>query len=212
MRSALATAALVALLSGCTDTATGQPNPGSGSSTLPTTPATSSSATSTTTSGVLPSDGAPKVEQPVNAGKFPDNPCLVLNAAQTRELNLPAQGAPFEDVFGHACRWRNADTGADAEIRWDTKEGRGLSGWYAANNAGRVKFFEPTQIEGLPAIRFGVTDGRSDGECSAEVGLSDSLSFQVNVQLSLANIGKADPCQAAERVASMMIQTIKAGG
>ena len=43
------------------------------------------------------------------------------------------------------------------------------------------------------------------------VGLSDELSFEVDLRLPEDNIGKEDPCEAAAEVAAMAVQTMKNG-
>ena len=41
-----------------------------------------------------PDDGVPQVDDPLDASKFEDDPCLALDATQSGDLDLGASGTP----------------------------------------------------------------------------------------------------------------------
>ncbi len=90
-------AVLAVLVTGCTTAVNGKANPGSGDS-------TTSSAETTTSSGSgsdeLPTDGAPKVDDPIDTTRFQDDPCSSLTAAQVQDLSLSTPGQPFDAPLG----------------------------------------------------------------------------------------------------------------
>jgi hypothetical protein len=164
------------------------------------------------TLGQLPSDGAPKVKNPLDASRFQSSPCQMLTAAQLQGLNLPAQGAPGAGPLGLACEWFNHDTGGYVHAQWADKNPNGLSGDYAAHKAGRFAYFiEYPDIEGFPGLASDLLDRRDKGACIVQVGITDQLEFQVGLQLSLRNVGQKDPCAVAVQAAGMMVTTMKAG-
>lgn len=184
--------AWAALATACTTTRQGQPQPNGTSETSATGTSIAAPPSSTSQStGQLPSDGAPKVKNPLDTGSFQQSPCQILTVAQTQELNLSAQGEPGEGPLGLACAWSNRDTGGRIRIQWAVKDGRGLSGDYAAHNAGRWAYFiEYPDIEGFPGVASDLFDDRAKGACAVSVGVSDQVIFQAELQLSLRNSGR----------------------
>jgi hypothetical protein len=211
----LALAALSGLVTGCSTASQGQPQPPQTGS-LPTTATNTSTATLPTSTvpsgGQLPSDGAPKVKNPLDASRYLQSPCNMLTSAQLQELNLPTEGEPGAGPLGLDCSWVNHASGGKVRIQWADKNPRGLSGDYAAHKAGRFAYFiEYPDIEGLPGVSADLFDDRSHGACSVAVGVTDQLEFLADVQLSLQNIGKKDACEVVVKAAEMMIKTMKGG-
>jgi hypothetical protein len=213
---ALAAMAICLTLTGCTTTSQGLPVPqthpasetGAGGTSTGSAPPSSSAS-----NGDLPSDGAPKVRNPLDTSRYQQNPCQMLMSEHLQQLNLPTQGKPGQGPLGLECDWLNQETGASAGIEWADKNPRGLSSTYAARKSGRYAYFiELGEIEGYPAVAADLSDARDTGTCVLTVGVSDQLIFLVSVQLSLRNIEKKDPCKdGAVAVAAMMLQTMKAG-
>ena len=211
-RVTLASAAaltVLTVLTGCSDSTSGQPTststPGSGTPT--------SSGTSTTATAELPTDGAPKVTDPLQSSKFQHEPCQALSTAQLTQLNVGPQGKTETNELGESCTWQNAESHAFVILQTTYKDGRGLSSTYKANDNRLYEFFNVVpQVSGFPAVTFDQTDGRKTGRCSLAVGVADNESFNIGVGLSFANAGKKDPCQAVQDVTAMMLETMKAGG
>ncbi|GAB1511867.1 DUF3558 domain-containing protein [Actinophytocola sp. KF-1] len=194
------------VLAGCTTTRQGDPNPA--------TTVVESTTDSVPSAGdeELPFAGAPEVDDPLETDRFQQDPCQALTADQTRRLNLPPSGEPVDRPLGEACQWRNPDTRADTEVHFLDGNTQGLSAEYQANDNGEFAYFtELPPIEGYPAVANDVVDDRDAGRCTVVVGVSDEVTFEVPVQLSDANVGKRDPCDAAVQVAGMALETMKAG-
>lgn len=206
---------LVALAAaGCSTSEQGQPRPGGGTSTTAesTTDASSPAPSpSGPASSDLPSDGAPKVEDPVEADRFAQDPCAVFTQAQATELGVGHPGKPRDSPLGTACTWRN-DGGGVIEFLWADKDPRGLSGPYKANKAGKYAYFEVLpDVAGLPAVAYDVVDTRAGGRCAVSVGLSDELMFSIVLTQSHSKVGSVEPCAVAADVAGKAVRTIKGG-
>lgn len=190
------------LVGGCTTMTEGQATPGS----------TASSAPSPTGPGEeeLPSHGAPKVVNALDVGRFEQDACLALTAEQAQELVLKYPGEPWNSSFGDACLWITPKGNGSVSIGFFSELSRGLSAVYEEHEKGQYDFFEPQdEIEGFPAVVYGVQDRRSDGICDVSVGVSDKLTFVTTVTLSMNNVGNKDACQESVKVAGMMLRTMK---
>jgi hypothetical protein len=197
-------AASVAVLTACTTTAEGNPIPDRVNS-------TEAPTSENPGNDELPSDGAPKVENPIDATHFEDNPCDALTPAQASGLNVQPDGQPADTDFGEGCIWRNPDTGGATGISFLSSVRRGLSIAYAEDDAGYYKYFKPIDdLEGFPAAIFDTGTDKPTSQCSITVGLADDLAFQTLTNLSRANIGKKDPCEAGVTATREMLKTIKA--
>lgn len=196
-------------VTGCTITSQGAATPAttSGSS------ITNSSSPPSGDEDDLPSHGAPKVEDPLDTTRYQGDPCSTLTASQAQdELNLPTQGKPEEIALGKGCEWFNPDTRGAVHIGLLTGNHRGLSAVYKANQEGKYPYFEELPaVEGYPAIASDIEDRRPRGICVVDVGVTDELILDVAVFLSQANVGHAEPCEMAAKVAGMAVKTMKAG-
>lgn len=195
---------LCLILTSCTELNAGKPTPGS---------TTSDTSTGSPSSGSdnLPSNGAPKVEHPLdNTQQFEQDPCSILSSTQAQDLGLPTKGKEEDGALGLDCLWFNPDTRGEVTIGFLSNVDNGLSGAYAANERGEYSVFEPLPpIDGYPAVALDIDDRRPRGICSLEVGVTDQLAFHVDLQLSQANVGTKDPCDTAALVAGKALQTIK---
>jgi hypothetical protein len=114
--------------------------------------------------------------------------------------------------LGNACEWNNPNGTGSATIHFSDKDPRGLSAVYQANEDGKYAYFDVLPpIEGYPAVASDVIDDRDGGRCIVAVGVSDEVTFEALITLSLENIGNKDPCQSAAMVAGMALQTMKKG-
>jgi hypothetical protein len=202
-------AAAVVLVAGCTTSTTGQATsvPGGGPDA-----STGSSTTTPENSDDLPTNGAPKVDDPLDTAKFQDDPCLTLTSDQSEgTFGLSPTGRPTSSELGEACEWTSAETQAEVEVTFLDKDPRGLSAEYAVNDEGRWVFFEPLTVEGYPAVARGLADRRPDGICTVVVGASDEIAYAVTVQQSEDRVGTVDPCEVAANVAAETVKTIQAG-
>lgn len=197
----IATLSLI-VVAGCTTTSEGTPLPGS--------TATSEAPSNEPSSDDLPSDGAPKVEKPLDAGRFEQNPCDALTPEDAQTLNLPPDGEQKGDSLGETCYWRNSQTRGALGLHFFSGDKRGLSSIYREAKRDDFKYFEPTEdIEGHPAVAYFPDAEKPTITCAVAVGLSDQLAVAAQVDLSDANIGHKDPCEAAAQVAGMAMKTMQ---
>jgi hypothetical protein len=206
-RTLLGACVVMTAASGCSDTQAG-------------TPTAASSATSTTGPGGpsgAPSasndHGAPRVANPLDATRFLPKPCEVLTATQLQALELPATGksdtdSPLAKAAGPACLWQNSDRPSTVGVALMSGNKNGLSDTYSVPERWANGYFEPTEVDGYPAVFNGPGESRSRGTCQITVGISDTLAFSAEEQGRL----KERSCDRAKQVASMVIQTIKSGG
>lgn len=196
-------------LTACTTAAAGNPTPDQTTSTQTGNP---SSPDETQPTDDLPSDGAPKVENPIDAGRFEQSPCDVLTAAQADELRIGPEGTRADTDIGNGCTWHNSKTGGDLAIGFLTNYDQGLSSLYRAHNLGDFEYFEPiANLEGFPAVAWDSDDKKPVSDCTISVGLTDNLSMQSTTGLSRDNVGEVDPCEVAAMATGKMLVTMRAG-
>lgn len=194
------------MVAGCTSVTAGNATPSTD------TPGSTPPETSESPSEGLPTDGAPKVDDPLDTSRFQEDPCLSLTSDQSKELNLGSSGSPAESELGEACEWRNETTRGRVRIAFFEKSSDGLSAEYRAEKDGKWAYFdELPPIDGLPAVARDITDDRKNGGCPVVVGVSDELTFEVDLQQSEANVGHRDPCEVATDVAEMAVETMRKG-
>lgn len=195
------TLAAVGVAVGCTTISSGDPKP-----------ADTSSAPEPTGAGGddLPTNGAPRVEKPLDVSEYEEDPCKVLTAQQAQDLNAPESERDEDEVFGPACRWRSSEVSGDSfSAVFFTEDGTGLSSVYRDNENGYLAYFaELPDIEGHPAVAYDTKDAAPTVICYANIGLSDQLAFSVRASLG-ESAGTVDPCQAAATVAGMMMKNMK---
>ncbi|MFL6119885.1 DUF3558 domain-containing protein [Actinophytocola sp.] len=200
----LLTVAVLAMATGCTTTSEGTPLPG------PSTEVAASSTKPPASGEGLPSDGAPKVENPLDVSHFEQHPCDTLTAEDARTLNIPATGEQTGDAIGETCFWRNSETRGSLAVSFFSGDGGGLSSLYReAKGVGWPYFKRIADIGNHPAVAYNINEKKPQITCTIAVGLSDRLAFTTRVALSDANIdNKKDPCEVAARVAGMLMSTM----
>jgi hypothetical protein len=168
--------------------------------------------TSGTDATELPYAGAPKVGDPLDTGRFEQDPCQALTSAQAGDLEVEWPGESREAPLGKACTWRGQnDRSALVEVAAQDKYPFGLSAVYQGEADGKWAFFEELDpVEGYPAVSYGQVDQRDTGGCRVEIGVSDEIAFDVVLQLSAKNVAKKEPCETAAMVAGKVLQTMKA--
>ncbi|GAA4537296.1 DUF3558 domain-containing protein [Amycolatopsis samaneae] len=197
-RNANALAAVLALAllsSSCSSTVEGHPTPAIGDSSVP--------------------DGknakAPAVPQPLNVTKYLADPCTSLTQAHYQRLGAKGPGERHDNADGNPdCAWRLGKLGdIQLDVTYFANVPEGLSRLYALKTSGYWEkgYFEPTSVDGYPAVYASIGDWRKDGDCQLNVGASDQLYFFVLVQARPGD----DSCTAVRNVASAVLDTIKKG-
>jgi hypothetical protein len=157
----------------------------------------------------------PKVNSPVDTSKFGgfiSQPCSAVSADQLQALNLPVQGtadttSDSAGAYGPSCIWLNQDTGSSADVSFLVADKKGLADIYLLKEQGRFPgYFQPTELDGYPAVFADLGDRRASGTCGLVVGLSDTFVFRAGVHDS--KLG-AKSCDRAKLVAAAVIKTVK---
>lgn len=197
-------------LASCTVTASGNPIPDQvNSSENPT--SGNSPSSEDPPDDELPSDGAPKVENPLDASHFEENPCDALTPDQANELNVSTTGTRADTSFGKGCLWRNEETGGATAIGFLSTVKRGLSETYRSYSKGEFEYFEPIEdLEGFPAVAWDTKSENPTNQCSVTVGVTDQLTLQTLTELSRENVGEKNPCEVGLLATSEMLTTMKA--
>ena len=165
----------------------------------------------TDASGEQDPDEAPRVEDPLDASSFLDQPCAVLSQQQVAEFSVTRPGEPtttgaVAENAGPLCTW-HADPGGSIGVGFLTGNKNGLSDTYRGRES--FEYFEPTTVDGYPAAYANDPDLRAEGDCTIMVGISDSLAFRASEQGKLDAEGS---CERARQVAAAALATLKKGG
>ena len=196
----IAVAVTTLLLSGCTEDE-GRPVAGS---TEPTDPAMSTPAQQPSSS----SPEAPKVNNPItNLEQFKQSPCDMVTDQQAKSLGFNP-GEPSEDAtYGPACDWYDDSFGYFG-LTLLNNQPLGIAGIYRNQEQGRYGYFEPVDVAGYPGVYADANDGRKEGACTLNVGVTDT---QVVTVTALLNENEAEACDLALQAAEAAVKTMSEG-
>ena len=197
------------LMAGCSDKQSGTATPatttggdGTGTSTGRTAPTTT------------PSGGAPAVKNPLDASKLIPQPCTALSAPTLKQLNVSRPGIPdttsaVATSSGPSCIWHTDDQPLNKsyDVGFLTGNKNGLADTYRGGKNDFPGYFEPTEVDGYPAVFNGLTEDRPAGSCNITIGISNSLSFRVGLTADKDTGTKS--CDLVKQVASAVILTLK---
>ncbi|HEV8555653.1 MAG TPA: DUF3558 domain-containing protein [Actinophytocola sp.] len=161
--------------------------------------------TSRTNTSVNPSADAPPVKQPLDASRFLADPCQSLTASQRQTLTL-AGGT--SDPPHRACEFTNIDARAVAKISYSYGTA-GLEEVYYLHSRGILGYWEPTALDGYPAILYESSPDKAKLSCDVAVGINDSSYFDVRYYFPASDPGGKNPCVEGRAVASAVLSTIK---
>jgi Protein of unknown function (DUF3558) len=192
----------IVVVSGCTTTSAGTPLPDPSSET--------STNTEPSSGEDLPSDGAPKVENPLDVSRFERKPCEALTAENAQALNLPTPGKQRSEAYGETCYWNNTKSRGSLALTFFSNDERGLSALYREAKGAKFPYFEPIDdIDGYPAAAYDTKSEKPTIDCAIGIGVSDQLAISVDIGLSDGNIGDRNPCEVATQAASMLLKTMR---
>ncbi|RZQ62069.1 DUF3558 domain-containing protein [Amycolatopsis suaedae] len=216
MRSAvIGTTVLAVVLVGCSSGGGGQvagtPTPA---------PPTSSPPVSSPRDGELPPPqgevsvpgaGAPSVSRPLEVGRYEQEPCSTLSAAQVEEYMGTGATSEATNLGGPGCEWHKPQTQLAITVKFLKIHDLGLTALYA-NRSQYQLFRELDPVASYPAVAWGLTDdSMTKGQCRVRVGISDRATMDFILKLSEKNVGKMDPCAGAREVAQAVITNIQGG-
>lgn len=197
-----AVAATVLLAAGCSDPKTsGDPSPAPQTSSNPSAPA----------SQKPPFAGAPKVTNPLPASVVSGSPCEALTPQQVQvNIGVSVAGEPDHlPGIGPQCTWTNRQTSAQMGVSFTTEPKTGLSGDYANSRPQMAVWKELPPIQGLPAVAYSDKKQPNPDFCVVAIGITDTLSVDVTLALSLQKSGKTDACTVVPLTANDVVTTLK---
>ncbi len=155
-------------------------------------------------------NGAPHIADPLNAAKFLRNPCASITPSQLAALHIGPTTSP-SNAGGPTCDWgSDVDyTFSHASVGYLT-DGGGLATVYGQKSIYAVFTVLPS-IDGYPAVYALTVDQRSSGNCDITIGASDSLDFDVQINVN-SGPEQTDPCTPDRQLAVDVISNIKNGG
>lgn len=198
-------ATLLMLVAGCSDKQGGTATPATQTTTTDSTETSESNTTAPSSTG-----GAPRVNTPLDATKFLPQPCTALSAPALQSMNITKPGEPDTgSASGPFCTWTSNDSPESKvySVGFITGNKNGLSDTYRGGKKAFPGYFEPTEVDGYPAVYNGLTENRPSGVCNITVGISDTLAFRTGVEADRATGTKA--CDLVKQVASSVIKTLK---
>lgn len=183
------------LLAGCSPETSGQPGPTS----TPSAPAAPSASTG----------AAPEVRTPLQPGRYLKQPCALLTTTQVNQLGVAddSGNASPSAPAGALCSWTNEGVGVG--VAWESTNKDGLDDLYAQRDY--LEYFQPTQLQGFPAVFASALDARSTGDCVLHVGVNGSDMFFVKFKAPDPPL-RDRSCQRAQRAAGWVLDTLKRGG
>jgi hypothetical protein len=200
-------AAAVVLAAGCSDKQSGTALPA-------TTTGGDGTGTSTRTAPPTSTGGAPAVKDPLDASRYLSQPCAILSATTLTGLKVSRPGIPDTDspvakTSGPQCVWHTDDqpVGQTYGVGFLTGNKNGLSDTYRGGKKAFPGYFEPTEVNGYPAVFNDLTDDRANGSCNITVGISSSLAFRAGIEGSKDTGTRS--CDLVKQLAVTVIQTLK---
>jgi uncharacterized protein DUF3558 len=152
------------------------------------------------TTSERPAGGAPSVDEPLDVEVLRRDPCGAVTAEQLSGLGITDAGLQDSDEGNPECRWHLSDSELHVIALSPVVSGDGgLGDVYEKKDY--QQYFEPTEVDGYPAVFASVLDQRSQGNCDLWIGVTDQLAVSVETYFL-----EVDPCPVAERIATAMIE------
>lgn len=157
---------------------------------------------------------APRVDQPLDVTEFLPNPCEVLTADQLAGFQVTTPGRPnttgaVAENVGPACNWTtDLEIPSGLSVSFITGNENGLTDIYRLHADGQFPDFEPTEVDGYPAvIANALADDRANGHCGINVGISNELVFFVQ---QTGRLDAEESCARVRQIAEAVLVTVKA--
>lgn len=168
-------------------------------------PASSSARSSPTNSA----PNAPQVTNPLDVGKYEQDPCAVLTKAQATEVFQAVRNRTSSGNFAPRCTWYDSK---DNSISISFLPGQGGLSTSYKNGGGSGGYFEAApDVSDYPAVYSAVLDDRKSGGCQIGVGVKNDEIFTLSAILDKNSPSYSDPCSLVRKVAEAAVTTIKAG-
>ena len=205
MRSLLLVVAMFATVcAGCSAEAPGQPLPApSATKTVP--------SISTSQTGQAP----PINSLQLDLASYIHRVCDLLTPAQLTSFAIRSPGVPHDESgIGHVCTWKPPDstTGVSFDLTVLSDIGYGWEGIYQRKNRW-AKFENAGEINGYPAVHLLATKiDEETGICLTAAGVNRDVVFEIDVNVNdIHSAAYKMPCSVSDRVAGLVIDTLKGG-
>ncbi|GAA3993795.1 DUF3558 domain-containing protein [Allokutzneria multivorans] len=160
----------------------------------------------TSASSASQSGAAPRVPAALDVSSIQSNACAAISDSKRSSLGYGA-GKPRAGAYGPSCTFQIADEPLNQmDLTVFTANKNGLSDIY--DTKGNNDYFEPTTIEGYPAVYAASLDHRSKGKCGLFVAVTDQLTVNLLSQFD-RGAGAQAPCPVVAKAAASVIQTLK---
>jgi hypothetical protein len=165
-------------------------------------PTTTMPAPSTTapTGTSLPT--APSVTRPLDAVDYARDPCTSLTTAQRQTLGITEASPGDIAIEGAECYFSGSSIETIAVV-FASNVDSGLSSRYYEHTTGTWAYWQPSELDGYPALAFGTSDPL---DCNVAVALTDTLYFWTSADARTPS----ERCVTARSAASSVLATIRA--
>lgn len=189
-RSRLAMALVALALAACTTNKQEGP---------PSTTTTPEPPPTTHTSATVPT--APRVTRPLEAGAFASDPCTSLTSAQRQTFGI-TEASPGDIAREGAECYFSGESIEPIAVVFASNIDSGLSSRYYEHMTGAWFYWQPSELDGYPAVAYG---NRGPLDCNVAVALTDTLYFWTSAEARTPS----ERCATARTVASNVLATIK---
>jgi hypothetical protein len=146
------------------------------------------------------------VSHPLDAAKFEQNPCDVINQAQAGQIANLTKTRMIADTAGPICRWSDDNYNS---VAFSFVHGNGLSDVYQYQDSQSGYFKVAPDVSGYPAVFSATTDDRLKGGCQMGVGIRNDEVMTVLSSFVASSPYYGDPCSLTQKAAEAAIATLK---
>jgi hypothetical protein len=166
----------------------------------PSTTTTPEPSTTTPTSAGVPT--APRVTRPLDPGAYASDPCTSLTTAQRQALGITEARPGDIAIEGAECYFSGESIETIAVV-FAANVDSGLSSRYYENTVGAWAYWQPSELDGYPALAYGNSDPLN---CNVAVALTDTLYFWTSADARTPS----ERCATARSAAANVLATVKA--
>lgn len=198
-------------LSACSGAADGSANPirsdGAGTS-AGQAPGSSQSLGEDPAASGLPKNGAPAVENPLDASMLKDDECAAMTDEQAKQFpgkldEIRMRKSDCEWVFKEGV-FSTGGIGGPLDL----DHPGGLSDYYGNADSGSYNLELIDPIKGYPAVNFDI--GKEDsGSCAIKVGIRDDLVYTSLPILNSDHPSYDEPCEVAREFAEIVVGNLR---
>src|SRR5699024_2284198 len=156
----------------------------------------------------LPKNGAPAVENPLDASMLKDDACAAMTDEQAKQL--PGN---FQDtrMSGNDCSWGYRDDmfrigGIGGSL--DLDHPGGLSDYYGSSDNDLGKTIPVDTVHGYSAIQYDIGQSES-GSCVIKIGMRGDIVYTAQAVLTSDHRSYDAPCEVTREFAEIVVENLK---